>query len=57
MNSMTADAARYAAVKRDLVAAQLTADDYTRGKTELIQELTDYARAERGLPSVPVWEE
>jgi GrpB-like predicted nucleotidyltransferase (UPF0157 family) len=30
---------------------------YTRGKTELIQELTDQARAERGLPAVPVWEE
>ena len=26
-------------------------------KTELIQELTDSARAERGLPAVPVWEE
>jgi hypothetical protein len=25
-------------------------DDYTRAKTELIQELTDKARAERGLP-------
>ena len=28
-----------------------------RAKTELIQELTDRARADRGLPSVPVWEE
>ena len=26
-------------------------------KTELIQELTDRARADRSLPSVPVWEE
>ena len=24
---------------------------------DLIQELTDRARADRGLPSVPVWEE
>ena len=32
-------------------------DAYTRAKTELIQELTDRARADRGLPSVPVWEE
>jgi hypothetical protein len=30
---------------------------YTKGKTALIQELTDAARAERGLPSVSVWEE
>jgi hypothetical protein len=30
---------------------------YTRAKTGLIQELTDRARADRGLPSVPVWEE
>jgi hypothetical protein len=28
-----------------------------RAKTELIQELTDPARAGRGLPPVPVWEE
>jgi hypothetical protein len=27
---------------------------YTRAKTELIQELADRARADRGLPSVPV---
>ena len=26
-------------------------------KTELIQELTDRARADRGLPPVSVWEE
>jgi len=26
-------------------------------ETELIQELTDRARADRGLPPVPVWEE
>ena len=32
-------------------------DDYTSAKTELIQELTDKARAERGLPPTGVWEE
>ena len=31
--------------------------EYTKAKTELIQEMTDRARADRGLPSVPVWEE
>jgi len=31
-------------------------DDHTRAKTELIQELTDKARAERGLPPTGVWE-
>jgi hypothetical protein len=29
---------------------------YTRAKTDLIQELTDRARAELGLPPVPVRE-
>jgi hypothetical protein len=29
----------------------------TRAKTELIQELTDRARAERGLPPTLAWEE
>jgi GrpB-like predicted nucleotidyltransferase (UPF0157 family) len=51
------DAARYAALKRDLMAEHGSGEAYTRGKTELIQELTDKARAARGLPSVPVWEE
>lgn len=32
-------------------------DDCTRAKTELIQELTDKAWAERGLPPTGVWEE
>lgn len=50
------DAARYAALKRELMACHVSGDPYTRGKTDLIQELTDRARAERGLPSVPVWE-
>jgi hypothetical protein len=31
-------------------------DDHTRAKTELIQELTDKARAERGLPPTGAWE-
>ncbi|AGZ39662.1 GrpB family protein [Actinoplanes friuliensis] len=52
-----ADRDRYAALKRELMDAHGPGDAYTRGKTALIQELTDAARAERGLPSVPVWEE
>ena len=51
------DMARYAALKRRLAALHDDGADYTRAKTELIQELTDKARAERGLPPVPVWEE
>jgi GrpB-like predicted nucleotidyltransferase (UPF0157 family) len=51
------DAARYGALKRRLAALHDNGDDYTRAKTELIQELTDKGRAERGLPPVPVWEE
>ena len=31
--------------------------EYTTAKTELIQELTDRARADRGLSPVPVWED
>ena len=31
--------------------------EYTKAKTELIQELTDRARADCGLPPVSVWEE
>jgi GrpB-like predicted nucleotidyltransferase (UPF0157 family) len=52
-----ADRDRYAALKRELMDEFGPGLAYTRGKTELIQELTDAARAERGLPSVPVWEE
>ncbi|MGA5304541.1 GrpB family protein [Nucisporomicrobium flavum] len=48
---------RYAALKRELMDRYGPGDAYTRGKTRLIQELTDAARAERGLPPVPVWEE
>jgi GrpB-like predicted nucleotidyltransferase (UPF0157 family) len=51
-----ADAARYADLKARLAGGGMSADDYTRAKTELIQELTDRARADRGLPPVPVWE-
>lgn len=51
------DRDRYAALKRELMDRFGTGPAYTRGKTELIQELTDAARAARGLPSVPVWEE
>ncbi|HUB40644.1 MAG TPA: GrpB family protein [Streptosporangiaceae bacterium] len=49
--------ARYAALKRRLAALHDDGSDYTRAKTELIQELTDEARAERGLPPLPVWED
>ena len=55
-----ADAHRYGALKRELAQLALrneASPDYTQAKTELIQELTDRARAARGLPSVPVWEE
>lgn len=52
-----ADAQRYADLKRELILRNEESTDYTQAKTELIQELTDRARAERGLPSVPVWEE
>jgi GrpB-like predicted nucleotidyltransferase (UPF0157 family) len=51
------DARRYAELKRALAAEHTDGTEYTRAKTELIQELTDRARAGRGLPSVPVWEE
>lgn len=47
---------RYSDLKRTLAAEGLTGFDYTKAKTALIQELTDHARARRGLPSVPVWE-
>jgi GrpB-like predicted nucleotidyltransferase (UPF0157 family) len=51
------EAARYADLKRGLAVSGAEGEDYTRAKTELIQQLTDRARAEVGLPSVPVWEE
>jgi len=52
-----ADRDRYARLKRELMDEFGPGLAYTRGKTALIQELTDAARAARGLPSVPVWEE
>jgi hypothetical protein len=39
------------------VAEHTDGTEYTKAKTELIQELTDRARADRGLPPVSVWEE
>jgi GrpB-like predicted nucleotidyltransferase (UPF0157 family) len=51
------DSARYAALKRQLASVVLDGDEYTRAKTDLVRVLTDAARAERGLQSVPVWEE
>jgi GrpB-like predicted nucleotidyltransferase (UPF0157 family) len=50
------DALRYAQLKRELAASAPGTDSYTRGKTGLIQELTDRARADRGLPPVPARE-
>jgi GrpB-like predicted nucleotidyltransferase (UPF0157 family) len=50
------DAERYDRLKREIAATGIAPGDYARAKTALIQELTDRARAERGLPSVPVWE-
>jgi len=47
---------RYADLKRRLATEGLTGFDYTVAKTDLVQELTDRARAARGLPPVPVWE-
>ncbi|MEU6140219.1 GrpB family protein [Streptomyces sp. NPDC047081] len=51
-----AEAARYGQAKRALAAAGTPARDYARAKTAVVQELTDRARAELGLPPVPVWE-
>ncbi|MFD7296418.1 GrpB family protein [Streptomyces sp. NPDC059897] len=56
MRTHPEDAARYARLKRAIVAAGTGAGAYSRAKTTLVQELTDRARAQRGLPSVPVWE-
>jgi len=57
LRTYPAQARRYAGLKRDLAVRHGASSGYTRAKTELIQELTDRARAARGLPSVPVWEE
>ncbi|MFD7817474.1 GrpB family protein [Streptomyces sp. NPDC059785] len=50
------DAARYADLKRSPAAAGTVPAACTRAKTELVQELSDQARARLGLPSVPVRE-
>ena len=50
------DAARYAELKQRLVVNGVNASSFASEKTELIQELTDKAREELGLPSVSVWE-
>lgn len=50
------DAARYADLKRAIVAAGTHPGDYAAAKTALIQELTDRARTILGLPLVDVWE-
>ncbi|MDN3243065.1 GrpB family protein [Glycomyces tritici] len=50
------DAARYASLKREIAATGTVPGEYSRAKTALVQELTDRARAEQGLPSEPVWE-
>jgi len=52
-----ADRDAYAALKRSLASSEADGDSYTHGKTALIQRMVDAARAERGLPSVDVWEE
>ncbi|MEU9174468.1 GrpB family protein [Streptomyces sp. NPDC048420] len=50
------DAARYAALKRAIVASGTEPGAYTYAKTALVQDLTDRARAARGLPVEQVWE-
>lgn len=52
LRSHPQEAHRYARFKYEVAGSP----DYTRAKTALIQELTDRARAARGLPPVPVWE-
>jgi GrpB-like predicted nucleotidyltransferase (UPF0157 family) len=47
----------YADAKRQLAASGLSADDYGRAKTEIIQQIMDRAHDERGLPRESVWEE
>jgi GrpB-like predicted nucleotidyltransferase (UPF0157 family) len=50
-------ARRYGGLKQQLAHDLVAGDAYTRAKTDLIQELVDAARAQLGLPRVPVWEE
>lgn len=57
LKSHPADRDRYAALKKQIAAEVADGDTYTRAKTAFVQEIVDAARAERGLPSVDVWEE
>jgi GrpB-like predicted nucleotidyltransferase (UPF0157 family) len=50
------DVRRYAELKKQLATEHAGSASYTKAKTELIQELTDRARAARGLPPGHVWE-
>ena len=56
-SELRAQRERVAELKQRLAAEHTDGTEYTKAKTELIQELTDRARADRGLPPVPVWEE
>ncbi|MFC9088802.1 GrpB family protein [Nocardiopsis dassonvillei] len=56
LRSHPQEAARYAELKRRLAATTVAPGDYTEAKTAFIQEVTDRARRERGLPPEPVWE-
>jgi GrpB-like predicted nucleotidyltransferase (UPF0157 family) len=57
LRSHPEQARRYGKLKQQLARDLGHGEAYTRAKTELIQELVDAARAELGLPQVPVWEE
>ncbi|MFE6307630.1 GrpB family protein [Nocardiopsis sp. NPDC057823] len=56
LRSHPEEAARYADLKRRLAATITAPGEYTEAKTAFIQEVTDRARRERGLPPEPVWE-
>ncbi|MEU3232818.1 GrpB family protein [Nocardiopsis alba] len=56
LRSHPEEAARYAELKRGLAATAISSGAYTEAKTSYIQEVTDRARKERGLPPEPVWE-
>ncbi|SDM98753.1 GrpB family protein [Allokutzneria albata] len=55
LRTHSADAERYGALKKRLAAELTDSFEYTKAKTELIQELVDAARLARGMPKVPVW--
>lgn len=56
LRSHPEETARYAELKRKLAATTAAPGEYTEAKTTFIQEVTDRARRERGLPPEPVWE-